>query len=520
MEFDTLEKFTRALKRLDQESLRAMLERRHAKYHDKLAHWNFLEATYEGGRKWFLENIFKYLKEGDREYQDRVKRAYRFNHTREVVDLVNKYIFKGQVARREADASRDVKKFWKHATLRRGGIEEFMKLASLKSSIFGKVWIVTDSNNTGDAKTIAEARQLGNRIYAYIVKPQNFLDAGFDDTGDLHWCIIRETWRDDENPITAGPLQTRYRLWTRRYWALFTEATDRDGKTVYTFATSGKHDLGRVPVVPLDNVTSEDNLVSPALIEDTAYLDRACANYCSNLDAIIQDQTFSQLVMPAQSMLPGEDGRDKMLEMGTKRIFTFDAQSAIGPEYISPDPKQANVILQAINKIISEIYHTVGMAGERTKDDNAVGIDNSSGVAKAYDFERMNAMLASKAASLAQAENELVELITLWSGQKIDEEATPLVTYPTNFDVRSIYDEFDIATKMALIQAPKTVRREQMKTLIGKMFPRHGQADIAKMEADTEANWPVDLMIAGPAAPPERVPTKENRQGQQTGDGA
>jgi hypothetical protein len=50
-----------------------------------------------------------------------------------------------------------------------------------------------------------------------------------------------------------------------------------------------------------------------------------------------------------------------------------------------------------VNKIIGEIYHSVGMAGERTKQDNAMGIDNSSGVAKAYDFERMNAMLATKA---------------------------------------------------------------------------------------------------------------------------
>ncbi|MEZ6841312.1 hypothetical protein ABVN80_14665 [Acinetobacter baumannii] len=38
--------------------------------------------------------------------------------------------------------------------------------------------------------------------------------------------------------------------------------------------------------------------------------------------------------------------------------------------------------MTTINKIIGEIYHTVGLAGERTKQDNAVGIDNSSGVAE------------------------------------------------------------------------------------------------------------------------------------------
>jgi hypothetical protein len=49
-----------------------------------------------------------------------------------------------------------------------------------------------------------------------------------------------------------------------------------------------------------------------------------------------------------------------------------------------------------ISKIINEIYHSVGLAGERTKEDNSQGIDNSSGVAKAYDFERVNALLAPR----------------------------------------------------------------------------------------------------------------------------
>ena len=49
---------------------------------------------------------------------------------------------------------------------------------------------------------------------------------------------------------------------------------------------------------------SESPYFSPSLIDDIAYLDRAVANYLSNLDAIIQDQTFSQLAIPVQSLLP------------------------------------------------------------------------------------------------------------------------------------------------------------------------------------------------------------------------
>jgi hypothetical protein len=96
-----------------------------------------------------------------------------------------------------------------------------------------------------------------------------------------------------------------------------------------------------------------------------------------------------------------------------------------------------------INKIINEIYHTVGLAGERTKQDNAMGIDNSSGVAKAYDFERVNAALGEGRCTAGG--------------------------------------------------------REQMKTMIDKLFPQLAKDIKAKMLAELK-DWPPDLatLLASP----------------------
>ena len=203
-----------------------------------------------------------------------------------------------------------------------------------------------------------------------------------------------------------------------------------------------------------------------------AYLDRAVANYLSNLDAIIQDQTFSQLAIPAQNLMPGDDDYKKMLEMGTKRVFVYDGDGGQGPFYLSPDVKQANLILQVIGKIINEIYHSVGVAGERTKEDNSKGIDNSSGVAKAYDFERVNSLLSAKSRSLEQAENEIARLALLYAGEEEEVSADfKYVTYPESYDVRGLMDEFSVCERLALIEAPKTVMREQMRILVNKLFP-------------------------------------------------
>lgn len=88
----------------DPARLRTLIERRHPKYEALVAHWNFMEETYNGGRKWFSSNIFRYIKEGDKEFKNRIERAYRFNHTREVVDLINKYLFKQAITRNDKDA--------------------------------------------------------------------------------------------------------------------------------------------------------------------------------------------------------------------------------------------------------------------------------------------------------------------------------------------------------------------------------------------------------------------------------
>jgi hypothetical protein len=476
-----------------QKKLRALIERRHPEYVENVDHWEFMEETYEGGREWFKENIFRYIKEGDTEFADRLTRAYRFNHSREVVDLLNKYLFKQVIQRNEDDAPESVKQFWKKSTRNGLGIKDFSRQVSKKSSIYGRIGIVIDNtagNAAGPVVSKADEKKVGVRTYAYIVGPEQLLDYAFDAEGELEWVLISECTRDDADPMeSSGEEIERFRLWTKQEWKLF-EDVKEGRKKVVKMVDSGVHGLGMVPVVLADNIITDEEYCAPALIDDIAYLDRAVGNYLSNLDAIIQDQTFSQLAMPAQNVLPGEDNYTKLTEMGTKRIFLYDGESNTQPFYLSPDPKQAQMILAVINKIINEIYHTVGLAGERTKQDNALGIDNSSGVAKAYDFERVNALLAAKADSLEVIENKIVKIVAKWNSEdaKVTEH---LVSYPDNFDTRGLYDEFDIAARLMLIDAPETVRQEQMRAVLDKLFPQLGKALREKMEKELK-DWPVD----------------------------
>ena len=474
--------------------------RRHPEYNDNLEHWQFLESCYEGGREWFDSNIFRYLKEGDTEYADRVGRAYRFNHSREVVDLVNKYVFRTDVARNEEDAPDSINEFWKAATPEGYDIDYLMSQISKRSSIAGRIYVVVDTNSTITPVSKAEEKEMGRRAYAYWVGPQDVLDMSFDDEGNLNWILIREKYRDDADPFGEEPdVQNQFRLWTRNEWYLMRYKLDAEGEKIVSDVTKkplvemyaeGVHGLGMVPVVIVDHMDDDDKYTAPALINDIAYLDRAVANYLSNLDAIIQDQTFSQLAMPAQALMPGEEEKlkEKLKELGTKRIFVYNGEAGAEPKYLSPDPRQAQLIITAIRTIINEIYHTVGMAGERTKQDNSMGIDNSSGVAKAYDFERVNALLINKAKTLAKAEMQILKIVALWSGDQFDEEG--LIKWSDTFDVRGLTDEFEVASQLSLVSAPDTMRREQMKGLRDKLFPTLSEEVKQKMESEIDSDWP------------------------------
>lgn len=515
--------FRASLANLDEDAKKELVERRHPEFYGRLAHWNFCEATYTGGREWFESgNIFKYVKEGPTEYSERIARAFRFPHTREVVDLVNKYIFKAKIKRDEERASEEIKRFWLASTINRRRIDDFMRLVSERASYLGRPWVVVDTNQTEPDATILHEKESGARLYAYVVKPQHVLDLGVAEDGDLNWIKIQETKRDDESVLSTGAVAVRFRIWTKQFWALFEQKTKEEPKgeqkIVYELIDAGEHGLGRVPVFPVDHIISDNPYWAMSLIDDIAYLDRAVANYLSNLDAIIQDQTFSQLIMPAQSLMPGEDDMKRLMELGTKRIFTYDAQGQGKPEYIAPDPKQASIILAVINKIINEIYHSVGMAGERTKQDNAMGIDNSSGVAKAFDFERLNAVLTSKANALQIAENTLCELVDCWYGKEVEPGTYDLVTYPDSFDTRGLTEELAIAAQLNLIQAPDKLRQEQMKALADKLLP-HLTTDVATaIRKEIESDWPPEPPEAGTPGSPPSAFSGEKRQGQNNGD--
>ncbi len=77
----------------------------------------------------------------------------------------------------------------------------------------------------------------------------------------------------------------------------------------------------------------------------------------------------------------------------------------------------------------------------------------------------------------------MMQLAAKWMGVELDEDHS-LIAYPESFDIRGLTDEFAVAEKLSLLQAPDSVRRHQMEMLIEKVFPNISEAMQKEFQKD------------------------------------
>lgn len=452
-----------------------VVSRTHPDYYTEEVDWEFFLQTYKGGEIYIQNNLHKYFKEGDAEFAARTKRAYRENHSRRVVDLINSYLFKEKPLRDVSDDEK-LNKFITNADGKGGSLNHFMKIASQASSVLGRIYIVVDKKPIPEGeRTGTAADTLKSDPYCYIINPQDMMDIAIDDLGNVLWAIVRETYRRDENDLLmADDVQRyRYRLWEKGKWSLF----DEDGSLM----ESDENGLESVPIIILDN-EEKSKYSGQSLIGDIAYLDRAIFNNWSRLDTIVCDQTFSQLIFPIEGMLQevidNPELREQFMTLATNRILLYSGQAQLAPQFISPDASQAQFILDMIQVQVKQLYASIGLQAEGASN----GKTDSSGVAKAYDFDKLNKLLANKADNLEQAEAKLFEVVKDW----MDNKSKVSVQYPDEFDTRGLADELSTAERIALLDLSDTLMKEVGKGIAAKAVPMASAEIIKAINYDIE----------------------------------
>lgn len=475
---------------LDSVDLTKMIARRHPEYEENVDHWRLCECAYRGGRQWFdhedgdgKKNLYKFYKEGDEEYKERKERTHRANHSKRVVDTVNQYLFRQPPVRAKNDElPESVKNFWKNTGGKRKGINRFMKEIERWMSTFGILYVVVDRPNIS-----MTLRGEDPAPYAYPVFPQRVLDVVYDSEGNLTRILIAEDYRDDDGFDSSGEIKIQYRLWTTEEWFVIRETEDdtkseRQEDKKYFVYDNGRHDLGIVPVVPVKE-TDGSKWSATSLISDIVYMDRTLVNYGSLLDEILYEQTFSQLTIPSENVLPGDREFSAMKAAAKNRMFVYNATSpGAKPEFISPDAAQAELILKACSNLKKEIYAVTGTDNDANQQSQSNGKSYASGKVREFDHSQIENILLDKARALEAAEEQMLEIVIAWMGDA-DEISPDWVSYPDKYDIRGLAAELAIAEELDELNAPADMIRRQMVQIAKKAFPRLSDTEMKELES-------------------------------------
>lgn len=384
-------------------------------------------------------HLVQHKRETLEKYQSRQELAYFLNYTAPAVNSHVDPIFRQEISR-DWTGGKLWEQFVDDTDNAGTKIQGLAKRAALGAKLFGVNFIVMD-NDPDQPATLAEVIEQRKLPYAFIVEPDRVVDARTDKFGRLTKFSYKEAKDDAEDDDDYN-----IRTFTATGWYV----TDKDGKQI----AQGKYGIKRVPVTIWASREMDPAVVfQPSEFASIAKANKAIYQLCSWLDEILQNQAFSVLIYPSTE--------GQSLVIGTNNVLGFSEDASHAPDFIAPPADPAKMITDQIDRLIQEIYRMANLT-------LVTGVQKqTSGVAKAWDFERTNQTLSDFAANCQAAEMDMADIFARWTAQDVKYE----VSYPTDFKIVDVADELDNAEKATSLQLGSTFLVEVAKKVLYAYMP-------------------------------------------------
>jgi len=436
--------------------------RKHPLYDENIDLWDLYYSAAKGGSNFITEsNLFTHRLELTDDYEEREQRAYFLNFCESIPHLYNTYIMREPVIRPGDETltlfRQDVDRTGKNIT-------DFIKRAGFLASVFGVIHALVDIPQS-PKKVMSKKDVRDNKIrpYATLIYPTQLKDWSLDQFGNFRWVLIEYVYYRDMDPTTERSTEKHYKLITTDEWRV----EDEQGQPVkFEDGTpnKGKNPLGFIPIVTMYNRNIENNKIGESMLKDIVYINRAIFNWCSCIDEQIERQTFSQLVVPDDGTLTGEEETtgDPLVKIGTSHIYTFPATSNHPPAFISPNVNNITAVWSLAVDHVKEIYRLAGLIG--SSDDMYIG---RSGRAAQIGFVGVNSALAEKAKLYQDFENEISRLAYIQLGKNPEEYQN--AKYSESFDVAALSTEIDMLFKILERNFSETLNITLIKNIARKV---------------------------------------------------
>lgn len=356
------------------------------------------DAYYSSGGFKDGSYLVKHPRETPEKYFARRKLAYYLNY---VAPVVNSHVNPVFIKEPERD--------WKENPLFSAFVEDsdtlgtsltrFMKRAGSIAKLQAVAFIVIDnvSEQPGNMADVLKQRALP---YLYIVERNQVKNYKTNKAGrliELTYTIATET---NQSGLTKMETWT----WTTTTWTCLHANGDKQG---------GVHPLERLPIVPLYSKPYEPGKVLPqSEFYSIAKANKRLYNLCSEIDELIRNQAFNILTYPAGENQTQDDVKE--IVVGTENVMAYDGTLRNAPDFISPDSAPLEQLRQERKDLITEIYRMAELS-------HVTGVETkNSGVAKQWDFQNTNQVLADFAMNNEDAEREIARVFELWTNTRVD----------------------------------------------------------------------------------------------------
>ena len=481
------------------EDLVRVLESKHTLYDQYHLQWGDWFNWYAGK---MIENyIYRHYRERMDNFRQRQKRAYYYNYTGSIVDLIASFVYSKTVVRsffrqdEQLAQQEHIEKneFWTDCDLRHTSINEFMQKMFVFTQIWGFIDVVVDMPKTPEEIVNEQQRLDANiRPYLYHILPMNMLNWEEDDKGEFLWVRWVERMDKQYNPFVPKPPITimRYTTWTRDAWYIHQITQVKGQRKTAALIDSGSHDLGMVPVVRFYGKRDLlDESIGQSFVEPIGRINVDVANSVSLLSEEIRSKVFNILVMEDPNAMSDNEGADTAqqgIEIGSNNALLWAGQHP--PFYLAPASDPGTFILNFIEKSTEEIYKLATLWTD-------TGIRESrSGVSYSYEFNRTNSMLADKAQLMEEGEIKIHRLYTKWLG----EDWLGVIDYPDSYDVEVLEQELLTVTQGKNAVRSDTFKRELEKRVARKMLNNSTTDVLEKImnEIDTTPDPSLQLATA------------------------
>ncbi len=431
--------------------------------------WEFFIAAYEG-----TEALLDYgvLERNERESKDnhraRLREAYGFGYSTDVVDTVCRYLF-------EKDASRELGKLaddplWQRfvddCDLMGTDFDVFLTEQQTYASAYGHVGILIDKASAG-ADTLEAERDGGIYPYLSVYHPQFILDwnYGRDHAGRPYLAFLKLL--DEEG---------RYRLWWPDKWEIW-EIQDNEPCMI----AGGPNSLGEIPFVWLFNIKSRYRNLGISDIRGIARIDASIIRNLSHGEEIIKYSAFPMMRKPLKRV--GDEVEDIV---GVTGVLEFDPQDGDNgkPDWLEARCKEpVEAILLWLERKVDEIYRQVKGVGTRATDSRQA----RSAEALKREFQQLNARLVQKSRNAEECEKGIVYFWRRWQGAtKGDALKGVAISHPRKFAVEDLLSDLEAALTAKTIVRSETFHRQIEKKVVRMALPNQEDGVYAEIDADID----------------------------------